>query len=161
MVSTCTSPPDAPPPDAPPPPEPPEPDPLELSGVVIRFSSSKALKPLFIFSTFFAACPVLSAISAALPAASDQSSAKPPAEISNFHPKIDPNALVTVVAKAITFCMTALRVRTNGLKALISAPPIIAASCSNDCLRILTWFAHVSDVLAKSPCAAAVLAITY
>lgn len=100
---------------------------------------------------FFAACPVLSATSPALSAASEKLSARPAPESSYFHPKIAPKAFVTFVTKLITTSKTELSAFTNGLKALINAPPITLPSCSNDCFKILIWFAHESAVRASLP----------
>lgn len=107
--------------------------------------------PLFILSMFFAACPVLSATSSALSAASEKLSASPAPESSYFHPKIAPKAFVTFVTKLITTSKTELSAFTNGLKALINAPPITLPSCSNDCFKILIWFAHESAYAQSLP----------
>ena len=128
MVSTFTRPPLAPSALAAPVPLPFLPFPLLESGVVISFNSSNCLTPLFSFSTFLAAFPVLSAISSALSAASDQSSAIPLFVTSNFQPKIAPKAFVTVSAKLITCVIAKFNPLKNGLNALINDVPIIPAS---------------------------------
>ena len=138
IVSVLTRPPEPAPPPAPPAPEPEPPEPVSESSGLSTFNSSIARRLVFIFFVLSAALPVLSARSSAELAASDQSSATPPPDTSNFQPKIAPRAFVTIVAKLITFCITKFRVRKNGLNALISAPPIMPPNCWKFCFKIRT-----------------------
>ena len=147
------------PPAAPAPPPPPLPE--SFPDVSIVFNSSNARSPAFILSTFFAAFPVLPAISSAPDAALSKSLAIPEFDILIFHPKIFPSAFTTVCANEIMLDNAELSALTSGFNALIKAVPKTPASCFNCSFKILTWFAHVSAVRIKSPCAAVVFAMTY
>ena len=145
-----------------PPPAAPALPPLPESFLVsIVFNSSNARSPAFILSTFFAAFPVLPAISSAPDAALSKSLAIPEFDILIFHPKIFPSAFTTVCANEIMLDNAELSALTSGFNALIKAVPKTPASCFNCSFKILTWFAHVSAVRIKSPCAAVVFAMTY
>jgi len=179
-VSVLTNFPVSPPPSPEPEPEPlfPEPEPEFdfLSGSDMVFNSSNARTALLTLSlrslAFFAAFPVFFAASPEEPARSSIpsdalpiSSVSPPSPApllaSYLHPKIEPKAFVTISAKEITFCRTALSTLINGLNALIKPPPTTAPSALKFSLSMVIWLCQESAVRLKSPVILVVCASTY
>ena len=169
-------PPPAPEPDPEPEPLFPEPEVLSLLCFEITFNSSNARVAcwisFFAFLAFFAIPPVFfpafpaaslksSMPSDALPISSARPLIPAPLLASYFHPKIEPKAFVTISAKEITFCRTALSTLINGLNALIKPPPTTAPSALKFSLSMVIWLCHVSAVRAKSPVILVVCASTY
>ena len=82
---------------------------------------------------------------------SEKSLAIPPVVSSYFHPKIFPKEFETTFAKSIIYPIATLSAFMSGLRALIKDDPITAARALIFSFKTRTWFAHVSDVLIKSP----------
>ena len=85
----------------------------------------------------------------------------PPGFVSTVQPKIAPSASETVFTKDVTALIALFNALTSGFNALMNVPPITVPSALKFSFKILIWLAHVSAVLAKSPCDAVVLASTY
>ena len=146
-----------------PPIPPPDPELPEVPELLVcnTLSLSNPCSCLFNSLAFLAAFPVLSAISPELPAASSKSFAIPPPPSSYVHPKIFPSASEITFANAIIWLIAAFKAFTSGFNALMNVVPITEPKALKFSFKTRTWFAHVSAVRMKSPCAAPVLAITY
>ena len=121
---------------------------------------SKPIKERDAFAAFFVAFASLSAAPDAAFRFSSASAA--PAAVAficdsllleDFPVKNSVNAL-NFAAKTDNFAITVFITFKTGANKLINPCPIVAFRDSKFNCRILTWFAHWSDVFAKSPCAA-------
>ena len=122
------------------------------------FSSSIPVDmPFMSLAAFFAAVPAPdaadpalsdAAATASIPAAAAET---PPPD--DFFPDISSVNALNAFARVISFPMIVLITLSTGERTLINPCPIVALRLSNCNLRILTWFAHPSEVLEKSPAA--------
>ena len=71
----------------------------------------------------------------------------------DFLPNNLPKTPAITFATVITFPITVLSTLITGVKTATRPLPIMPRSCFHCSWSILTWFAHVPLVLAKSPCA--------